>query len=1142
MPLAYQVGSKTDKGRARSENEDHYGIPPQQPAAMAWRQARGDLYLVADGMGGYHGGATASIIAAQEILNAYYADPNPNLTLSLRTAIERANTVLRQKALSSEALSKMGTTVVAALLQRDGRVVFANIGDSRGYLIPAQGPMRQVTQDHSWVDEQVRAGILTPEQARTHPRRNIITRSLGQKSEVEVDVFDTPALVLRPGDALLLCSDGLTNVVTDQEIAEVVRRLPPAQAAEQLVNQANERGGPDNITVVVVKAQAQAPVAADAKQPAARTAGLPRWLVAGAAVLAAVILLAVTLVATGVWPRRGEPTAVPAHPSTARLATSTAAATAATPSPSPPPTTLLYTLAPNAAATQYARETIAAEETRAAEARSRAQTQTASALQTANVTVPTVPTVPLPPATGTATATTARPPREPSPTGKPTDIPSLTPTETPVQRPTETPGPTPTDTLSLALDNIPQERTYTSPQSSLRYAGIPGARAAGLSSLLPPAQCDPAQILTVTATIFECQVTFSATLTGTVPFDYLWQVGTQSSTVTTPTFDLDASGTYPYTLTVSNCGGSDVFTETVDVTCAPPLVLPPTIPPVALNPGQEVTRALALTNTGGVTLPWTLTVTPPAPWLAAAPLSGALAAGGSATVTLTLTAAPTSTGDYDAMLVLYGASPPVWQDEVSVTLVVTDSCLPPGRPAFSWVPAQPVSGEPVTFTAHIEGKPPFTLTWDLGDGTTLTETGMRITHTYEISGRYPVVLTATNCASTTASVSHTVAVATPCSPVTIAGVLSETSGCAADFAIDLDGSPPYTFVWDFAFTQSTAPTPMVIFPGSGSYPYTLTVANCGGSDVFTGQITMRCSFAIHLPWASRNYPLWQRQALAGQQVRDMLPLPGTNAPTYLGTSSDVYQGGGCAISPTVSLGFGRKAQTLVYHDGSVYAGTGDANEGVWLYQGGWTAVNNGLGDLRVWALESCGGNLYAGTDTGIYYSPQPAATPWIYASEGLSGTALVINTLWCDDDGTLYAGTWGSGVYRRDGNVWRSLGLQGLVGDPARRVWAVLAVDASTFYIGTEGGLYESSSGGSSWSRVGIVPEIKVYALTRDATGIVYAGTWGSGVFARLPGDGWQRWGTLGGNGASVRALEFLPGCDYLYAGTLDGVWRYPLE
>ncbi len=250
--IRFEVGHLSNKGRVREANEDNYGIPSTDPTQAAARQQRGDLYLVADGMGGYQGGATASRLAAEVILNSYYSDPNPNLAQSLKQAIERANMAIHQKSFESEVLSKMGTTVVAALLLRDGRVIFANVGDSRGYIVNAQGQATQATQDHSWVEEQVRLGVLTPEQARTHPQRNVITRSLGQKDEVEVDIY--PPRPLHPGESVVLCSDGLSGQVTKEEIGEAVTHEPPQQAVERLVALANERGGPDNITVVVAEA------------------------------------------------------------------------------------------------------------------------------------------------------------------------------------------------------------------------------------------------------------------------------------------------------------------------------------------------------------------------------------------------------------------------------------------------------------------------------------------------------------------------------------------------------------------------------------------------------------------------------------------------------------------------------------------------------------------------------------------------------------------------------------------------------------------------------------------------------------------------------------------------------------------------
>ena len=146
--------------------------------------------------------------------------------------------------------SGMGTTCVAAVL-RGNMAYIANVGDSRAYIVRG-GQVKQVSQDHSWVAEQVRAGLLTEDQARTHAQRNVITRCLGTQADVEIDVFPEP---IEENDALVLCTDGLSGLVTDDEIRRIVNQSGPQESVYHLVERANENGGPDNITAIVVSVQ-----------------------------------------------------------------------------------------------------------------------------------------------------------------------------------------------------------------------------------------------------------------------------------------------------------------------------------------------------------------------------------------------------------------------------------------------------------------------------------------------------------------------------------------------------------------------------------------------------------------------------------------------------------------------------------------------------------------------------------------------------------------------------------------------------------------------------------------------------------------------------------------------------------------------
>jgi len=246
--LRLDVAQLTDVGRKRDHNEDNMAyVIPKDPQVMAYK---GALFIVADGMGGHAAGEVASEIAVDTVSNAYYQDDNDDVAASLLHAIRRANAAIHQRAAENMLRSGMGTTCVAAILR--GNVAYiANVGDSRAYLV-RKGRIRQVSQDHSWVAEQVRAGLLTEEQARTHTQRNVITRSLGTQAEVEIDLFRE---VLEEGDTLILCSDGLSGLVNDEEMQQTLEQFVPQESVYHLIERANEGGGPDNITAVVARVQ-----------------------------------------------------------------------------------------------------------------------------------------------------------------------------------------------------------------------------------------------------------------------------------------------------------------------------------------------------------------------------------------------------------------------------------------------------------------------------------------------------------------------------------------------------------------------------------------------------------------------------------------------------------------------------------------------------------------------------------------------------------------------------------------------------------------------------------------------------------------------------------------------------------------------
>lgn len=239
----------TDTGLTRQHNEDCFAIAEES-----------GLFVVADGIGGHSHGEVASQLSIDSILD--FVTRNGEVTppfqlwdqdlLPHSNLLKGAILVAQKKVLRAIegdlSLSGMGTTVVG-LMVRDGFGAVAHVGDSRIYRARDDN-FELLTQDHSWVNEQVMAGYLSDEQARTHPLRNVVTRALGGEAEVEVDIREVPVQL---GDIFVLCSDGLTEMLRDEEILALLRQQPDLQAAcQSLIDAANARGGADNITVVLV--------------------------------------------------------------------------------------------------------------------------------------------------------------------------------------------------------------------------------------------------------------------------------------------------------------------------------------------------------------------------------------------------------------------------------------------------------------------------------------------------------------------------------------------------------------------------------------------------------------------------------------------------------------------------------------------------------------------------------------------------------------------------------------------------------------------------------------------------------------------------------------------------------------------------
>lgn len=228
----------TDPGRVRSSNEDAYFI--------------GDsIFAVADGMGGHVAGEVASataLVPLEEIDAKVYPD-GATAIHALEGAIKEANEQVVSKAEESPEYEGMGTTLTALMFE-GRRIHFAHVGDSRAYLL-RDGQFNQLTRDHTFVQQLVEEGRISEEEAAVHPRRSVITRAIGVPGEIDVDVM---TLDLEQGDQLLLCSDGLTGVVDDDDIAEILGQLdPPERTVERLVQAANRAGGPDNITTVLLR-------------------------------------------------------------------------------------------------------------------------------------------------------------------------------------------------------------------------------------------------------------------------------------------------------------------------------------------------------------------------------------------------------------------------------------------------------------------------------------------------------------------------------------------------------------------------------------------------------------------------------------------------------------------------------------------------------------------------------------------------------------------------------------------------------------------------------------------------------------------------------------------------------------------------
>jgi protein phosphatase len=283
--MKIEAGVATDIGRVREANEDSYLVDPP-------------LYAVADGMGGHRGGEVASQLALETIETLFREGRG-----TLAEQVREANRAVFTRSAEDRAVTGMGTTLTAALIGPHG-VHLAHVGDSRAYLLRA-GSLRRVTEDHTLVNRMIKAGEITAAEAEVHPHRNVLLRALGTEPDVDVDEMD---IGLLEGDRVLLCSDGLTGMVTEDQIQAILEtEVAPQEAAERLVRVANRAGGIDNITVVVLDVRdaegevAAAPARAggidEGATPVHRRRGM-RWAIV---VVAIVVVAAAAFTTMRTW-------------------------------------------------------------------------------------------------------------------------------------------------------------------------------------------------------------------------------------------------------------------------------------------------------------------------------------------------------------------------------------------------------------------------------------------------------------------------------------------------------------------------------------------------------------------------------------------------------------------------------------------------------------------------------------------------------------------------------------------------------------------------------------------------------------------------------------------------------------------------
>ena len=237
-------GAASHVGLVRSENQDAFGCFPDGEA----ENLKERLFIVADGMGGHQGGKEASSMAINIVPQVFFSDGEIPVPQRLRNAFMQANREIYQKAMTGQGFERMGTTCTALALS-DNTIHIAHVGDTRAYRIEKNN-IEQLTSDHTLVEEMRREGVLTEDEARVHPRRNTLTRAMGVEPELLVDVYEIGTM--KPEHRYLICSDGLAEV-TANELHNHVMHFAPQEASDKLIALANDRGGHDNVTVLVLR-------------------------------------------------------------------------------------------------------------------------------------------------------------------------------------------------------------------------------------------------------------------------------------------------------------------------------------------------------------------------------------------------------------------------------------------------------------------------------------------------------------------------------------------------------------------------------------------------------------------------------------------------------------------------------------------------------------------------------------------------------------------------------------------------------------------------------------------------------------------------------------------------------------------------